>query len=308
MRFYNPKTGLVTYYVTTNPYGGWSAKFDGQYLGDEAGLVTAYDVIRVGTVYRDRMVVAPVSVYDSRMKTFTPSVRFSLDGGKTWSELPTSGLVVYDPSTGQNVTGAYFEDSYSQFAWTGCPCHNYGRWVESFKFERAQSVDFDVILKRMITKHEFGVGATLAIVGSSSVDADTRVLKTIDRQHSIETVMQKTMDKAYPTDTVMLKTIEQGHGVSARIIRVNDLLHMMRAVVQRAIAQKYEMNCPIKGPVEKSYGFKTMLVSDVRDTIYRHIEELTPQAWDIRPPNQASRVVPTHAIDEMMDSYLEELK
>ncbi|MDH7597555.1 MAG: hypothetical protein QHG98_07460 [Methanothrix sp.] len=308
LRFYNTVTGRVTYYTSTNPHGKWTAKFDGMYLGEEAGLVAAYDVIRVGTIYHDRLIVAPVAVYYSKKETFVPSLRFSTDGGETWSELPVDRVVVYDPSTGTNLEGAYLEDSYAKFTWTGTVCHNSGRWVGDFKFERAQSVDFDTVLKRMTTKHDFDVRTTLAILGKNNVNMNTRVRKAIDRQHSIRVAVRRTIDKQYPTDTRLLKTISANYSMAAKVVRVNDLLHMMRAAVQRAIAQKYEMNCPIKGPVEKSYGFKTLLVSDVSDTIYRHIEELSPQAWDIRPPNKASRVVPTHAIDDMIDSYLEELK
>lgn len=291
-RVYIPTLGVVRCLVSDGGDYNYIPKFDQPFIGYTAGGITSYEVLRPGSSEIDMMVFCP-----------NPTPRYSLTRGWTWSELDPTEFTVYlgDPEQEINAyTNPYIEDDYSEWQWSGEPCHNSGKFIyKDGIVRRGLSYDCDFLTKRVQElDSKWDMDALLAVVKEVGPDMDLLAKIAFDNGYSMDDYRKKAFDKAYLGHAFVQDTFEFGADHDMILVHryiwpwYNDILQ------QKALDLGWYNDILQRKAMVDSCEMAMYLVEDLWDEIVNDIDKTMPQVWRLETP-----VVPKRVLDSRVEDF-----
>lgn len=279
--------GVVRHVLSTNAWKFFSARFDRPFLGADVGNLEAYDVLRPGETFHDKIVVSAQSVYNTRRGVFEPAISYSKDGGYNWIDVDVSRVKVYegDPDeSGYVFGGPFLEDDCTLWTWSGCPCHNSGNWRTSRTlFERGISWEMDFKTQGYRDKEYLG-GMRLIRIGNAGWSHDALLLNAVDIGKPFDSLIMADVPKNLLADSLIKKAFdsEPNHDMALVLRYTIPLLH--DALFSKALPCSFNVQAYLRGEVNSGYGMGLVLTRSRFNELLIKLERFFPQIYDIRAP------------------------
>jgi len=281
-------SGPLYYWYDTSPKKtgyGWKYIFSLPFANYEQGKVSAYDVLTPGSPEHD--IFATVCSYDSNNKAI---IKYSTNGGYSWSTINSSNVVVYEGDPTQEIVSGlgqqvFDEEYFTRSVWVGQPCHNSGRYKIYYnKAVRGISADFDLLTG--FTKTEsYGSDMVTYITYEDTCDFDILNKVSIYEYVPSDMLLKDTVSIFHLPDILMEKEFPISFDM--------DILNAARKISELDIDSLVQKTCfpemyprmYLIGPNEKSYGMETKIVDNYIDEIMNSVERYTIQLPDIHYPD-----------------------
>jgi len=303
MRVYRIPEGNVRHWYINDPYAiigqdmginqasvnaNYIAVFDQVFTGSESGNLVSYDVLRPRSEFKDLIVFSCQSRFNSTRGVYEPSVKYSINGGKTFIDLDVSQFKVYEgnPDDGNfSLGGPFLLDTFTTRTWTGYPCHNYGSYiVTDGKWERAISYDMGYRAKGVVRK-EFNLQSRIKKVQSIAVALENVQKKQMEFSYGLSAPNQKQMKKDYQLKSPVQKSFLKRVDLAAKLVQRNRWPYHFESSLTGKNVLKYQFESSATDESSKSYGLATLLVKDMFDWMVLRMEKFSMQEWMLHPEN-----------------------
>lgn len=258
--------------------------FDAPYSASPG--IVAYDVLRPGSDQFERMVVSSEIKFDSLLGKYIPMIRYSLDGGETWTAPKIKNATVYPNDPTQEVStwrGMVVIDDYTDMVWIGCPCHNRGRWNAVRRcYTRGISGDMDLQLRKEVIKYlPYGNIMTVKGIRHTSTRLRYMLRKTFNVQRMFDVLTQTAFNTTHNMDTLTeIRDVGYYYTMGMPLMAILDEEIDSDIVVEKEFNIPGESNVVVKAIFDKTYNCITRCKAVVDNGIYSDMIAVTRKYHD----------------------------
>jgi hypothetical protein len=287
IRVWFPNKGTVMHLLTINPWNWIEPRFDRPFLGIDVGNLTAYDVLRPGETFHDKIVVSAQSVFNTQRGCFEPAISYSFDGGREWIDVDISQAKVFegDPAQGSyTLGGPFLEDDCTLWTWHGCPCHNYGNWVVT-KGVMERGISWEMDFKTQgYRDREYLSSFRLARVTDVTSAHDALLRKAVNLGKSFDSIVKADVPKPLRANSLIKKAFDNALNHDMILVQRMTTQLLNDGFFRKALDSRFNSQAYVRGEVDGGYGMGVILTRSRFNEMLIKVERLFPQIYDIRAP------------------------
>jgi len=258
-----------------------------QFLSPDENLnqLSAYETAILGEPGMNRIVVSAQTTVDSNGNP-TPSLKYSINGGKDWVTITVSNLKVADENGLPMASGAFLDDTYAKSIWVSPACDNYGWWnyIEEERTQ-CQSYEMDVEIEGKKTlETEQKVDAIVVKIGEKDDSVDAIVAKDQPKPYDVDALAEGVGSKTYRIDRGIEGEVERTESVDAIVAKDKDVEDSLDALIQKNQRLLYRVAVGLHDQNSKSYLVGVKIVKSGLIKRLSRIERLSPQMLDLYLP------------------------
>lgn len=250
----------------------------------EESHLCSYDVAVMGENYNDKLLFSAQTRIDSTGKT-VPSLKYSIDGGETWSDINLDQIKIGDPAGGGLYGGSMVDDNFAKLTWSGPACNNYGKYdFTELSRIQCQSYEMDVGIKKTSSKN-YQIDTVTCSNPTKTEDLDVIIaLPKVAKPYDIDALAEGQGSKIYRIDRTLEGTATKEQELDAIIHADNHVDDMLDAHILANIKKQYHLGVLLKWRAAASYSIDTILVRNRLNERLSGIEREIVQFVDIDVP------------------------
>ncbi len=262
----------------------WKPIFQ-QYLTPtvEESHLSSYDVAVMGADYNDKLIFSAQTKIDSTGKP-VPSLKYSTDGGETWTDINLGQIKIGDPDGGGLYSGSMVDDNFAKLTWVGPACNNYGSYdfVELYR-RQCQSYEMDVGIKTTRPK-SYQLDAITSSNPEKTQDLDALVEAGATHPYDVDVLIEGQGSKSYRLDRTLEGTATKEQNLDAIITADNHIDDMLDAHIWANIKKHYHLGVLLRWKATSPYSIDAILVKNRLNERLSGIEREIPQFLDLDVP------------------------
>jgi hypothetical protein len=268
----------------------WKPVFQ-QYLMPKEGEcnLTSYDVAVMGESRNDKLVFSAQTRIDPTTGNPIPSLKYSTDGGETWTDIDLEKIKIGDPDGGGIYGGSMMDENFVKITWVTAACNNYG-WYHSTELYRrqCQSYEMDANLQepKIITDSmDYMLDAKIGEGHSKSQEVDAILSEDIETPYNLDYVAESVHSKSYLMGRYSEALIAAGYEldtINRADASINDMLD---AILLGKAKKYYHLGLLIQGKTSFGYNIDAILVKNRLNEKLTGIVRDIPQFLDIDVPD-----------------------
>lgn len=256
-----------------------------QYVADyDATQITSYDLPVTGAAYSDRLVFSAQTTSDSS-GNLKIALKYSTDGGTTWTEIDTSKIKIGDASEGGLASGASLDDNFAKLTWATGGCNNYGSWNFTELYRRqCQSYETDAGLAKKATKYQ---NIDAVVMQNQSISENIDVVVANPKQtvpYDVDVMMEGRASKSYRVDRTLEGEVTKVQEVDAILSIDHMAVDYVDANIWARLRKYYKVDVLFAGLIPKSYNVDAILVTDELNQTMQDMVAKFPQFMDLVDP------------------------
>lgn len=244
----------------------------------------SYDVAVMGASYNDKLVFSAQTRIDSTGRS-VPSLKYSVDGGATWTDVDLDKVKVGDPSEGGVYYNSIIDDTFAKLTWTAPPCNNHRtfNYIELYHAQ-CQSYELDVGIKTT-SSESYQLDTIACSKHTKTEDMDVVIAKpSKSRPYNVDALAEGQGSKIYRIDRTLEGTATKEQELDAIIHADNHVDDMLDAHILANIKKQYHLGVLLKWRAAAPYSIDTILVRNRLNERLSGIEREIVQFVDIDVP------------------------
>lgn len=177
--------------------------------GETGPQLATYELLQAGADSVDRLVFIAQSKYDSALGKYIPSMRYSIDGGVTWTVLDVSTFTT-DQGELPEGGGPFLDDDFAKLVWVTGFCNNGGYWDYSTGgMTRNMSYDMDWLESEGEDKTvTYDAGAYVEGTDTAIYRIRSRIEATHTKTADFDSIITANHNGTYTADGLLEKVIK----------------------------------------------------------------------------------------------------
>lgn len=250
--------------------------------------LSAYDVSVLGANYNDRLVFSAQTRVDPITGKLIPSLKYSTDGGVTWTDLDLSKTKVGDPNGGGVIYGSMLDDNFAKLTWIAPKCNNQGRYdFIELRRRQCQSYEMDVMLSQTVPITEQNTELLDVILSkkqTATESLDSLLETTHPKPYSVDGLIQGGATKQYLMDGIVEGLVSKSQLIDTICSIDYSAQASLDAVLVARPTLIYKLDILLHEKKTHPYSLDTILVKNSINEILSKIAQETPQFLDIDVP------------------------
>jgi len=277
------KTGSV---VGINTW--WKPVFQ-QYLMPKEGEcnITSYDVAVMGQSSNDKLMFSAQTRIDPLTGNPIPSLKFSTDGGATWTDIDIGKIKIGDPSGGGIYGGSMMDENFVKITWVAASCNNYG-WYHSTELYRKQCQSYEMDLNiqgpKTVTM-DYMLDAQIGKGHTKSQEMDAILSADIAAPYNIDYMAEAIHSKSYQLDRNLETLITKEYEVDTINSADTSISDTLDVLIFARAKKYYHLGLLIAGKTSFGYNIDAILVKNRLNERLSGIEREIVQFLDIDVPS-----------------------
>jgi hypothetical protein len=265
----------------------WKVIFQ-QYLTPniEEQHLSSYDVAVLGANYNDKLTISAQTKIVNGKKVV--SIKYSVDGGITWTDVDLDKIKIGDPNGGGSSAGSMMDDNFAKLTWVGSACNNAGHY-DYVELSRRQCQSYEIDANIEASKPQgklknYNVDAVVRKRSTKVGSVDAIVKACIHKSYNIDTLAQGRSTKSYRIDRTCEGTSTKVESVDAIVEKDQAVIESLDVVAQGRPKRYYLMAAYLRSKSSASYLCDAILVKDgSTETVQKMIAKF-PQFMDLVDP------------------------
>ena len=275
-------------FKTWNGNSNWKALFQQYIMPKEGeGNLSSYDVAVIGQSYNDKLIFSAQTRTDPVTGNPIPSLKYSTDGGETWTDIDLAQIKVGDPAGGGLYGGSMLDDNFVKITWVGPSCMNTGYWGYTELYRRqCQSYEMDANLEwpKRAASIDYQLDARLGKSHTKSQNIDAILSADIAVPYNIDYMAEAVHSKSYQLDRNLETLITKEYEVDTINSADTSISDTLDVLLFARAKKYYHLGLLIAGKTSFGYNIDAILVKNRLNERLSGIEREMVQFLDIDVP------------------------
>ena len=266
----------------------WKPVFQ-QYLMPKEGEcnITSYDVAVMGQSSNDKLMFSAQTRIDPLTGNPIPSLKFSTDGGATWTDIDIGKIKIGDPSGGGIYGGSMMDENFVKITWVAASCNNYG-WYHSTELYRKQCQSYEMDLNiqgpKTVTM-DYMLDAQIGKGHTKSQEMDAILSEDTVAPYNLDYMAEAIHSKSYQLDRNLETLITKEYEVDTINSADTSISDTLDVLIFARAKKYYHLGLLIAGKTSFGYNIDAILVKNRLNERLSGIERELVQFLDIDVPS-----------------------